>query len=177
MASSPTAMALADIRPAPSISTRSPISMRASRPKVSSAVRPEALRTRTSRPKLTRPRPRMRSRHGPEKPGPKVWRGYRRRRYRLLRLTLVEALPGKGVEPLQACAHSPLKAACLPIPPPGRGRCDFTPISRFPWAERPIPAGAARRHEPVTGAVILPLYGEIQSPSRAEADVTLTRQE
>src|SRR5207237_8470528 len=25
------------------------------------------------------------------------------------------ALPGKGFEPLQACAHSPLKAACLPI--------------------------------------------------------------
>src|SRR5437016_14191452 len=62
----------------------------------------------------------MRSRQGPAKPGPKVCRGYRRRRYRVLRLTLVEALPGKGFEPLQACAHSPLKAACLPVPPPGR---------------------------------------------------------
>src|ERR1700730_19232320 len=54
----------------------------------------------------------------------------------VLRLTLVEALPGKGVEPLQACAHSPLKAACLPIPPPGRGRMRFYP-------DQPVSMGRA----------------------------------
>src|SRR5439155_12367248 len=47
----------------------------------------------------------------------------------------MEALPGKGFEPLQACAHSPLKAACLPIPPPGRGEGDST-------ASIPPPPGA-----------------------------------
>src|SRR5439155_14691128 len=44
----------------------------------------------------------------------------------------MEALPGKGFEPLQACAHSPLKAACLPIPPPGRGRLRFYRLAPSP---------------------------------------------
>src|SRR5437762_1200769 len=55
----------------------------------------------------------------------------------------MEALPGKGFEPLQACAHSPLKAACLPIPPPGRGEGDST-------ASIPPPPGAI---------FFLPLWG------------------
>src|SRR2546421_3281446 len=91
----------------------------------------------------------------------------------------MEALPGKGFEPLQACAHSPLKAACLPIPPPGQGRLRFyralmaarvrcaarkgvsqvSPVrsAGVDWSERPIPQRRRTDRLPYTGAREAPL--------------------
>jgi hypothetical protein len=34
---------------------------------------------------------------------------------------LKERVPRTGLEPARPCEHSPLKAACLPISPPGQG--------------------------------------------------------
>src|SRR6267143_1814784 len=108
--------------------------------------------------------------------------------------------PGRELNPYKLALTAPSKLRVYQFHHPGEGDAILPrsarfhgPTDRFPGgavAPRLVLTGAREaplapfvlstadgRHEPVTSAVILPLYGGIQSPSRAAADVTLTRQE
>ncbi len=51
-------------------------------------------------------------------------------------------VPGKGIEPLRAYAHSALNAACLPVPPSRHGRATIVAGARVPGT---APAPRPRR--------------------------------